>query len=400
MGSQVAVSAFAQGLSWQKGLRLLDTLPSNSITVNSGIGSCGGLWQEALFLLCMDDLPARAASYTLAISACRRTGRWEVAICLLNRMQTATLTPSAVTATAAIACCEASREWQQALSILNMMFRSTLEVDAVALRSTIASCGDGNWQQCLSIFQESWKAQIFDEQIHMAVLWSMEAAGNWQMALTLLHELEERRLSDEASYLSAIGSCGKSSVIGVGVDLLWSFDQSQVKIGLSTLLRAMAALFISDPDVIQSALKEALVRLRSNKNRPKELVTLWSSCAVLGAKNAAFSDTSLVQVVPSLQSFDWDELVELSWGAAAAGMASEFFDPLQEEMLHRFSTAAPPDCQSILGLISSCHAAGLLHKRVLLAASRLLEKQGENLDLRPLLQRAAEQVPARPFMLE
>ena len=377
--TEVAIKASGQ-CGWQHGLLLLGSMPTNAVTISTAIGICWKLWEQALCLLSTGH--PTAASYTAAITACRQEGQWKVAICLLQQMQAQKLSPGALTVTAAINCCEASQEWQQALSLLSMLVQSLEEVDAVAYRSVLGCCVEGHWQQALDILETSWAARVHDTQSYTAVLWSCEAAACWQVALELLHEVHTTPVPDAASYLSVVRSCGKSSAVEAGIAVLWSLMDSGIERGVSALPCAVAALFISDPIVIHFTLKEAFVRLRAESNHPpQELTTLWSALAVLGARNGEFADAVLCKVIPNISAFDWDELMELSWGAAASGMAEGFFDPLQEELVRRIVAAdTTPPAYCIVGLISACHAAGFLHEQFYTAASRQLQKHGSCLD--------------------
>ena len=397
--SEVATKAFAQGSFWQTSLLLLDSMPKNAIALSSAIGSCSGLWQQALCLLCTRQ-PVTAAGYTAAISSCRG-GKWQVALCLLHRMKEFSFSPSAIAATAAITCCESSREWQQAVGILTMMLQDQLESDAIAYRATISCCSDADWQSALAILTASWRARIRDIQAYNKVLWACEAASAWQIGHLLLHEIPTQLtqlVPDEVSYLSVLRSCGRSCTTGAGVELLRGLMCQGMMHGISTLPSMLAAIFISDPDVIHCTLKETLERLRMLRaaSSPHDLVTLWSSSAVLGAQNGAFEDAILVQIIPRLPLFDWDELVELSWGAAACGLVHEFFDPLQEELANRFENARHPPAQSVLALISACHSAGMLYERCREAASQLLVRQGQDLDGNAEPSESQQMPPERP----
>ena len=384
------IKAFGNAGLWQRGLFVLGSMPINSIVINTSIGMCSGIWQQAL-RLCSGHL-SNAVTYTAAISACRQGGKWEVALSLLRRMQVQSLSPGTVTVTAAITCCEASQQWQQALGFLSLMLRRLLEADAIAYRCTIASCSDVHWQHALAILMVSWQARVYDTESFTTVLWCFEAAASWQLAQALLHNKPDSLVPDEASYLSVIRSCGNSGNMAAGFEVLQDFVHGGFVHGVAFLPCAISALFINDPDFIQATFAEALRRLREETGSPCELITLWSALGSMGARNAAFEDAVLAEVLPSLSAFDWDELMELSWGAAACSLASDFFDPLQEEALSRLGAVAAP-AQCILGLISACHASGSLRASFYMAASQLLERRGKDLDGQSTKHVAAEAPP-------
>ncbi|CAE7240558.1 EMB2654 [Symbiodinium sp. CCMP2592] len=389
--SSVVIKAFGSPGLWQRGLFVLGAMPINSIAINTAIGICSGIWQQALWL-CSEHL-SNAATYTAAISACRHGGKWEVALSLLQQMQCRGLSPGTVTVTAAITCCEASRQWQQAVGLLSLMLRRLLEVDAIAYRCTIGSC-DVHWQHALAILMVSWQARVYDTESFTRVLWCFEAVGCWQSAQALLHNKPESLVPDESSYLSVIRSCGNSGEIAAGFEVLHDFVHSGIVHGVAFLPCAMSALFINDPDLIRATFAETWQRLRKETWSPCDLITLWSALGSMGARNAAFENAILAEALPSLCAYDWDELMELSWGAAACGMASDFFDPLQEEVLSRFGVVADPPAQCILGLISACHAAGSLRASFNMAASQLLERRGKDLDGQSTKHVAAEALPS------
>ena len=64
-------------------------------------------------------------SYNAAISACEKTGQWQLALSLLSSMPKMKVTPDGISYNAAISACEKGGQWQLALSLLNSLQQTT-----------------------------------------------------------------------------------------------------------------------------------------------------------------------------------------------------------------------------------------------------------------------------------
>eukprot|EP00913_Durusdinium_trenchii_P025982 g24379.t1 len=94
---------------WQTALALFQQMTDESIkkdlvAYNAAMSACGGAWPHALALLqsVPHELGADAVSFGSVISACEKSGEWQAAVLLLQRMFVASVQLTAVALAAAL----------------------------------------------------------------------------------------------------------------------------------------------------------------------------------------------------------------------------------------------------------------------------------------------------------
>ena len=76
-------------------------------------------------------IPPNVVSYSSAISACEKKGKWQEALHLLQFMQSKAVHPNDITCNSAISACELAGKWQIALIILETMSCLKVEPDII-----------------------------------------------------------------------------------------------------------------------------------------------------------------------------------------------------------------------------------------------------------------------------
>ena len=129
------------------------------ISLSVAILACkgSGRWEQALQLLdeiCeMGEMPD-VRSYNAAISACAEAGRWREAQQLLDRMSDAGVAPNVISFSAAISACKMAGRWQQGLELLKEMSDVGVAPDAISFSAAISACGRGQaWDEARSLHE-------------------------------------------------------------------------------------------------------------------------------------------------------------------------------------------------------------------------------------------------------
>ncbi|CAE8612497.1 unnamed protein product [Polarella glacialis] len=200
----------------------------NVISYSSAISACekGGKWQLALSLLHgMPDervIPNKI-SYNAAISACEKVGKWQLALSLLSSMPDMGLIPDEIGYNAAISACEKRGSWQQALSLLSAMPDKRLIPDRISYNAAISACArGGQWQLALSLLSSMPDLRVVPSEVTYNVAISVfEKAGQWQLALSLLSSMPEiSSMPNVISYNAAISACEKGGQWQLALSLL------------------------------------------------------------------------------------------------------------------------------------------------------------------------------------
>lgn len=82
-------------------------------------------------------------SYSTAITACSRAGKWELALGLLDRMQGEGIAPNVTTFTAAITACRQGGQPRLVLTLLDSMSARGVKPDAICYSAALRCCADG-----------------------------------------------------------------------------------------------------------------------------------------------------------------------------------------------------------------------------------------------------------------
>ncbi|CAK9072751.1 Pentatricopeptide repeat-containing protein At2g31400, partial [Durusdinium trenchii] len=156
----VTYTAALQGMGeerWQTALALFQQMTDESIkkdlvAYNAAMSACGGAWPHALALLqsVPHELGADAVSFGSVISACEKSGEWQAAVLLLQRMFVASVQLTAVALAAALSACARCAQWVLALTILEA--QKTVELDVVVYNAAIAACEKGSaWEAAMAL---------------------------------------------------------------------------------------------------------------------------------------------------------------------------------------------------------------------------------------------------------
>ncbi|CAE8647734.1 unnamed protein product, partial [Polarella glacialis] len=266
--------------------------------------------------------------------------------------------------------------------------------DEISFSATISACEKGGqWQLALHLLSEMPEAQAIPNTItYNAAMSACEKAGKWQFALALLDDMPERKVrADEISYNAAISACEKGGEWQLALHLLSTIPRELGKAAsVSTIPWALARLGVSDRVAVDTAFDEALSRLRvSSCHPPGELASLAWASAVLGVKNAEFSEALARQALQRMRDFSVDELLLVAWGTAAFGLDVELSSELQNEVTARLDKFDVRNCpesvwksfvEATLGVVWACRFAGVLSNLLLMSVRRVMRQIGRALD--------------------
>ncbi|CAJ1339016.1 unnamed protein product [Effrenium voratum] len=145
--------------------------------------------------------------YSAAMSACEKSGDWQLALSLLAEMQEL-MDPNAVSVNVAISACEKGCRWQWAMHLLDFMTPNwALERDVVSYTSAMNAYTKGShWPlvfHLLHTMDAKPNARSFNAAIGAAV-----KGGRWQLAQSTLEAMiATRQLPNIISFNAAISSC-------------------------------------------------------------------------------------------------------------------------------------------------------------------------------------------------
>eukprot|EP00903_Cladosiphon_okamuranus_P012196 g11439.t1 len=235
--------------------QILDTMqaegvPPNAATYNAVITGCssapptaangdgdggGGGSHRALRLLermAADPRPEaqpEALSYTLAIKACGREGRWEVALRLLAEMQAKGLKPTVVSFRYALAACsggmsgmshggmvsekDRSGAWERCRSLMDSMGRRGLEPDRLCYKYAVdAAAKAGDVDAALDLMDGMEACEGFTSASeYNQIIVACGHTGDWQRAVSTLGRIRRSGAAPDAhSFAMAMTACARS----------------------------------------------------------------------------------------------------------------------------------------------------------------------------------------------
>ena len=126
---------------------------SGSKAPNLGLpGIAAAMWQTALQLLC-GPRGQNDRGWCSAINACGKAQQWLVALQLLEKMPSASVSPTVFTFSAAISACERGAQWQLAIELLAKMPAAHVLPNEYSFSAAISACEKcGQWQVAFHIF--------------------------------------------------------------------------------------------------------------------------------------------------------------------------------------------------------------------------------------------------------
>ena len=203
-------------LSW-KYFELCEVVPDVAC-FNTAIRSCGLVWEVAILLL-HSMMQPDVISYSSAIRACEKAGRWDMALCLVEAMPSRSLEVDLICWSSTISACEKSGCWELAICLLHEKTHgmgsmgSICSMDIITINSALSACEKaGQWRAALQLFS-GFLVEVQRDTISLnAVLSACEKAGRWQLAADLLHSASSQRFqADIVSYNAVIASCEDGS---------------------------------------------------------------------------------------------------------------------------------------------------------------------------------------------
>ncbi|CAE8590760.1 unnamed protein product [Polarella glacialis] len=423
-----AINACRQDGQWQLALCLLTSmmhkasLKASTISYSAAISAVGEAHQWQLALSLLTSMPEKrlqpnVITYNAALSALMADGCWQLAVALLTRsMPDASITPNQISYSATLSACEKGNQWQVALMLLNSMPKIKLGRDRIVYNSAISACEKaGQWILALNLLSSTLKEHgvAGSEISYNAAISACDKGGQWQLAVSLLCEMTELRLPPgEISYNAAISACSKGGQTRRGLELLWECKERGLAQSLSFVPWALARLGVSDPEVIDAALSDAIAKLADASNHsPRELSTVAWATAMLGVSRPELSSALAKQAIVQIHNFKVEELLLAAWGAAGAAAPAllpehpehpeqqpqqqpevELLGVIQAELASRLDGVASA-CETshsglvsekmvegTLGVIWACNFAGLLSEGLLESARRVMKQAGKAMD--------------------
>jgi pentatricopeptide repeat domain-containing protein 1 len=196
----------------------------------------------------MDAKQLELKDRTKRIQNCIKSGSWERAISLLEKMRVAGISPDKVSFSAAISACEKSGQWKQAMALMREMRLEGVAPDTITYNAVISACGKGSeWALALKLFRLMNGDGIEADRITFNACISACARGmQWQMAMQLLEEMKstENCTPDTVSYGSTLHACEKGKAWKQALEVLRDMQENQVpgnNITFNSAVRACAS---------------------------------------------------------------------------------------------------------------------------------------------------------------
>jgi pentatricopeptide repeat domain-containing protein 1 len=198
-----AMVACRRAGAWPEALNLLDDLrgagaPPDPYTTSNAIAACepAGLWQQALALLRSLDEP-NAACFNAAIGVATSSGRWRLALELLDEIERIAaaergVRPSARSYAAAMAACTRAGEWRASLGVWERMGARRVRPDVIAYGAAIAAAAEGaQVGRALRLLTSMRSAGVRgDTAAYNAALHACARGGVWRPARTVLRDMQ------------------------------------------------------------------------------------------------------------------------------------------------------------------------------------------------------------------
>eukprot|EP00439_Symbiodinium_sp_Y106_P037276 s6376_g4.t1 len=226
-----ALSACEKGSSWIHALSHLsrmafDLLPPDAISFTAAINEKSKPWP---WVLCLLEKMERTVSpdviaFNAAISACRHSGGWKVALQLLEKMHAHHLLPDTFTHGALTTSLERESKWELALALAADMKGLAVQISAFARAALISACGQASqWVLTLRILKQLGKERIrLNEVLIGAAIRACGEGGQWHHAMHLLDRMaDESVVPNQIIYNAAVGALEGT---GHWTTALWLWD--------------------------------------------------------------------------------------------------------------------------------------------------------------------------------
>eukprot|EP00434_Breviolum_minutum_P033510 symbB.v1.2.029653.t2/scaffold3275.1/size59885/5 len=225
-------------IAWKDGesLGAADERPAKS-----WVKACGNSaqWRKAVNVLESSyscKIETNAVCHTAAISACERSGEWQIALKLL----TGNVVPNLVMYNAALNACATGAQWQLALDLFLRILNQRLQVDVISYNSLSLACEEaGNWRRALEFLQLLETVVLEPNAVSYGILiCTYGAAWRWQDALWCLSLHLE---TDLVCCTSTIGACGNSEQWQWALHLLHQSHKQKVEVNAIPYTVAISA---------------------------------------------------------------------------------------------------------------------------------------------------------------
>jgi len=140
--------------------------------------------------------PPDAHSYTNAISACDRAGKWREAVTTFEEMQFNGVAPTLITYGAVLTACETGKQWARSVALLEEM---PMAPDCIACKTVIGTCSKASrWSEAVVVLNNMTSRKVTPDQNTLDMVVSVcSKAGQHQQAIATC--LQARRAGIQAS---------------------------------------------------------------------------------------------------------------------------------------------------------------------------------------------------------
>ena len=301
---KLALQACCHAKQWQTTLALFAELEASELQpdvacFNAVMRACQSTGQMEQVRWCVTRMKAHGVrpdslilqvanrSFSMAISAHEKAGRWSQALSLLSEMTDACVTPDVVTFNAAVSACHKGGQWERAVSLLDQMRDAGVSPDAITYNAAISTCGKGGkWERALSLLEEMRGAGVAATVISFnAAASACEKAGKWERAVLLLEDMRSAGIDpDVRTYNAAISACGKGGQWQQSLLLLRQMDGTGVRPhAISSLLAIFTALPCSSLPCPCVPTRDLSSTRASNTPSPQVHPDTISFCNAIGA---------------------------------------------------------------------------------------------------------------------
>eukprot|EP00435_Cladocopium_sp_Y103_P068319 s122_g31.t1 len=187
------------------------------VAYNAGLSEKAGRWQTASFLLASAGFQPDVISYSSTISACEKSGHWQMAIHLWCTMLVLRLLPNVITCNGLLGACEKAGQWLVALALLHHCLTPWenqlhgIRPNVISFSCVISACARcGEWLQALELLL----GQLGGETgVTISMTWCPSSLAK----MTRVHQVSP----NVVSFSGAITACERAfGLWKVGVALL------------------------------------------------------------------------------------------------------------------------------------------------------------------------------------